>query len=73
MSEKKKVIYYIVLCIDMFAKEKNMSIKNAYIYLDKYKGIEFLKDYYEAEHLLSPDEVLEDLTVICNRAGGNVL
>ena len=73
MSEKKKVIYYIVLYIDTFAKEKNMSMKNAYIYLDKHKGIKFLKDYYDAEHLLSPDEVIEDLTAICSRAGGNIV
>ncbi|MCL2860607.1 MAG: DUF3791 domain-containing protein [Oscillospiraceae bacterium] len=73
MSKKKSKSYYIVFCIKEFAKSQNMSLKDAYLYLSKYKGIEFLDEHYEAEHLLGFDEAVEDLLVICHREGGHLI
>ena len=33
---------------------------------------QFLKEFYDVEHTLSFEEVLDDLTVICRRNGGAV-
>jgi hypothetical protein len=73
VSAKKKKAYYIVLCIKEFAKFQKMSLKDAYEYLKKYKGIAFLKEHYEAEHLLGVDETIEDLLAICQREGGTLV
>lgn len=73
MSEKEiKIINYIVICISEFAKQKSISTKDAYNYLKKYKGLEFLDECYEAEHTLSLNDAVEDLTIICKRNGGNI-
>lgn len=73
MSEKEiKIINYIVICISEFAKQKSISTKDAYNYLKEYKGLEFLDECYEAEHTLSLDDAVEDLTIICKRNGGNI-
>ncbi len=73
MSEKeKKIINYLVICIDEFAKQKEISRKDAYNYLKKYKGLEFLDECYEAEHTLSLNDAVEDITGICKRNGGTI-
>ena len=73
MSEKEiKIINYTVICISEFAKQKSISTKDAYNYLKEYKGLEFLDECYEAEHTLSLNDAIEDLTIICKRNGGNI-
>ena len=72
MSNQRKKINYIVVCIDEFAQKYNITVKEAYRYLRDFKGIIFLKDFYEEEHLLSFDNVVEDLTNLCRRNGGNL-
>ena len=40
------------------------------MYLYNHKAIKFLKENYEAEHTLSFDNVMEDLSILCRRNGG---
>jgi len=49
-----------------------MNDKQAFAYLYKHKGIEFLDECYDAEHQLSLDDAVDDLTAICKRNGGNI-
>lgn len=71
-KQEKKIIDYIVICINEFAKQCKMTSKEAYFYLKEFKGIEFLKDCYEAEHTLSLDDAVEDLKGICSNNGGKI-
>ncbi len=66
----QNVLDYIVVCINKFADRYKMHIRESYIYLSRYKGIEFLKEFYDAEHTLSFEEVLDDLAAICRKNGG---
>ena len=70
MSEEKKIISFMVVCVNEFAKKYNISAKEAFQYLFNYKGIEFLKENYEVEHTLSFDNVVEDISILCRRNGG---
>jgi hypothetical protein len=72
MSELKNKINFTVACVDEFAQKNNLSVKEAFQYLFQFKGIEFIKDNYEAEHTLSFDTVLEDLGILCRRNGGKL-
>lgn len=65
-------IEYTVMCISEFAYRYSLSYKHAYLYLKNHGGIAFLKDCYEAEHLLSIEDAIDDLTLLCKRNGGNV-
>lgn len=39
----------------------------AFNYLDRYGGLTFLDECYEAEHLLSIEDAIHDLVVICKK------
>lgn len=73
MSKKEeKVIDYIVICINEFAKQFKITSKEAYIYLRDFKGIEFLKENYEAEHIVSLYDTVDDLKQVCVKNGGKM-
>jgi len=65
-------IYYYVLCVGAFAKAKSIPHTDAFNYLNEYKGIDFLIDCYEAEHTLSLDDAVNDLTLVCKNNGGSI-
>lgn len=70
--ETQNRISYTVACISEFAYTHNLSYKQAYLYLKMYGGIAFLKDCYDAEHLLSVADSVNDLTTLCKRLGGSI-
>lgn len=70
--EIRNRIDYTVICIGAFSARHSLDLQEAYLYLKKFGGIAFLKDCYEAEHLLSIDDAVDDLTVLCRRNGGDV-
>ncbi len=70
MSEQKRMINFTVACVNEFARKHNISVQEAFQYLFQFKGIEFIKENYEAEHTLSFDTVIEDIGILCRRNGG---
>lgn len=71
MSEQMRdMLDYIVVCINEFAEQKQIGTKEAYLYLNKYKGLEFLNEFYDVEHTLSFDDAVDDLTKVCISNGG---
>jgi hypothetical protein len=67
-----KRLYYYVMCVSAFAKAKSFSPKDSYNYLEKYKGIAFLEECYDAEHCLSLEDAVDDLTAVCINNGGHI-
>ena len=70
MSEQKRKIGFTVACVNEFANKHNLSIKEAFQYLFRYKGIAFIKENYDVEHTLDFETILEDLGILCQRNGG---
>lgn len=68
----RNMIQYVVSCIHEFAAKYKLTPKEAFSYLFKYKGIDFLNHYYETEHLLSIEDAVEDLAVVCRKNGGKI-
>lgn len=50
-----------------------MYLLEAFNYLERYGGLAFLDDCYEAEHQLSIEDAVHDLTEICKNNGGVVV
>lgn len=73
VKEDVNLLNYIVVCISEFASRYEMHVREAYVYLSRNKGIEFLKEFYDVEHTLSFEDVLDDLTAICRKNGGTVI
>jgi len=69
-SEERKMIAYIVACINEFAGSTGLSLQDAFIYLNSHGGIDFLVECYDAEHILSFQDVIDDLKLITRQAGG---
>ena len=65
-------IEYVVACVGAFAQRYGLSNPQAYAYLRRFTGIDFLLECYEAEHTLSIDDAVADLQYICMRKGGVV-
>ena len=69
----KRIISYIIAVIHEFSNTYNLTIKEASNYLQRYKGIDFLIEYYDIEHLLSINDCVDDLTRLCAKNGGNII
>lgn len=63
----------MVSCVGAFALRFGLTMKQSYSYLNRFKGISFLDECYEAEHLLSIDDAVNDLSIICHRNGGALI
>ena len=73
--DKKEIfnkIEYVIACVGAFAQRFKLSNAQAYAYLRRYAGIDFLIDSYAAEHTLSIDDAVSDLQIICQREGGKI-
>lgn len=66
------VIAYVVASISEFAKTHHITAREANNYLIRFKGIDFLTEHYDAEHLLSFEDCVQDLTQICLNNGGGI-
>ena len=72
ISEQKRKIGFTVACVNEFANKHNLSVKEAFQYLFQFKGIAFIKENYDVEHILDFETVLEDLGILCKKNGGTL-
>ena len=73
MSElQKQMADYFVICVSEFAAQFNMTPKDAVLYLDKYKGLDFLEKFYDVAHTFSFEDTVADLARICRKHGGRL-
>ena len=69
----KYEIPFLTVCIRAFAQRFNLTRQSAFHYLHKYKGLAFLIEFYDVEHLQSMDETIDDLLIICQKNGGSLV
>lgn len=63
-------IAYIVAVVNEFAARFSLNSQQAYRYLDRFKGIDFVDKFYQVEHTQSFEDVVEDLALYCRKNGG---
>ena len=66
-------INYIVALITEFAKAHGITTQQAYKYLQEYKGLDFVDEFYDVEHTQSFEDTVEDLSFYCRRMGGTLV
>lgn len=69
--EKNKLEFSIAL-ITEFANAYRIKQKQAFNYLNRFKGIEFLQKHYDTLHTQSFEDVIESLNMVCQRNGGKL-
>ena len=72
-EKTKNKVEYIIAIISDFAKEHSLNTMQAYRYLERFKGLDFIDKFYEVNHTLSFEDVIEDLTFYCHRRGGSLV
>ena len=73
MNLTHHIIEYVNCCIGAFANRFGLTLPQAYAYLRRFDGIDFLIDCYDAEHTLSIEDAVEDITAVCQNHGGKLL
>lgn len=68
----KDQVYYITAIVSEFALRYGLNTQQAYRYLSRFGGIDFVTRHYGVEHTLPFDDVIEDLSEYCQRRGGAV-
>ena len=68
----KYEIPYFTACIQAFARRFSMTRQAAFRYLHEHKGLAFLIEFFDVEHLQSMDETIDDLLIICKKNGGTL-
>lgn len=66
----KDKVEYIIAFISDFAKTHSLSTMQAYRYLERFKGLEFIDKFYGVLHTFSFEDAIDDLTAYCHRKGG---
>ncbi len=69
---QRRIIEFMVVCINDFAEKHNLSYADAFCYLHEFGGLQFIEEFYNVEHTLSFADVQDDLTAICSKNGGSV-
>jgi hypothetical protein len=68
----KYEIPFFTSCIHAFASRFALTRQAAYRYLREHKGLAFLIEFYDVEHLQSMDDTIDDLLLICQKNGGTL-
>ena len=68
----KYEIPFLTACINAFGQRFSMTRQDAFRYLHKHKGLAFLIEFYDVEHLQSIDETIDDLLIVCQKNGGTL-
>ena len=68
----KNKLEYIIAVVSEFAARFSLNPQQAYRYLDRFKGIDFVDRFYNVEHTQSFEDVVEDLALFCRKNGGQL-
>ena len=73
MLEIKDKIAYIIAVVNEFATRFSLNSQQAYRYLDRFRGIDFVDEFYGVEHTQSFEDVVDDLALYCHKNGGALI
>lgn len=69
-KETSDKISFVTFIITKFARAYKMNSQQAYLYLKKYGGIEFLNEHWWALHTDNPFWAIRSIYMICHKNGG---
>lgn len=70
-TEKNKLDFTIALIAE-FAATYKLKQKQAFNYLNRFKGMQFLHKHYDVLHTQSFEDVIENLAMVCRNNGGEL-
>lgn len=70
-SNKDKLDWTMVFIYE-FGKRFGLTVKQAFNYLSRFKGIEFIDEHYDYAHTQSFESMIDDIATLCRRMGGEL-
>ena len=70
---KEDKLAYVIAVVSEFAARFSLNTQQAYRYLDRFKGIDFVDRFYNVEHTQSFEDVVDDLALCCRKNGGALI
>jgi hypothetical protein len=70
-SNKDKLDWTMVFIYE-FGKRFGLTVKQAFNYLSRFKGIEFIDKHYDYAHTQSFESMIDDIATLCRRMGGEL-
>lgn len=70
-SNKDKLDWTMVFIYE-FGKRFGLTMKQAFNYLSRFKGIEFIDKHYDYAHTQSFESMIDDIATLCRRMGGEL-
>ena len=64
---------YIIAVVSEFAARFALNAQQAWRYLSRFKGIDFVDEFYGVEHTQPFDDVVDDLALYCHKNGGALI
>jgi hypothetical protein len=68
-SINDKLEWTIIFVLE-FGKRFGLTVKQAFNYLNRYKGIDFVDRHYDYVHTQSFSSMVDDIAEYCHRKGG---
>ena len=68
----KYEIPFLTAAVQAFGQRYAMTRQAAFNYLREHKGLAFLIEFYDVEHLQSMDETIDDVLIVCQKNGGAI-
>lgn len=68
-SINDKLEWTIIFVLE-FGKLFGLTVKQAFNYLNRYKGIDFVDQHYDYVHTQSFSSMVDDIAEYCHRKGG---
>ncbi|MDR2882201.1 MAG: DUF3791 domain-containing protein [Alistipes sp.] len=68
--ETENKVNFIAFIIQRFASSFKMSGPDAYLFLKKYGGLDYLYKYWDALHTDIPRYVVHEMFMVCRENGG---
>lgn len=70
--EETYQLKFIIALVTDFAKAYHIKQRQAFNYLQRFKGLDFLQKHYGIMHTQSFEDAIETLTLVCRRNGGQL-
>ena len=69
---KEEKLEWTIIFIHEFGKRFGLTMKQAFNYLNRFSGIDFIDKHYGYVHTQSFESMVEDFAGLCRRKGGQL-
>lgn len=70
--EESNRLKFIIAFVAEFSKKFGIGEKQAFNYIRRFKGMDYMNSFYDVLHTLSFEDSIEAVSIVCQRNGGGL-